>query len=511
MKKSSEDISFLLVLSSLLYILEFSTAIDIINTTQIIKDGDTLVSYGGIFELGFFSPDNSKNRYLGIWYKKIPGRTVVWVANKETPIRSTTCVLKIIEPGFLVILDDSNNTIWSSNTSRVAQTPILQLLDSGNLVLREANDYNPDNFVWQSFDYLTNTFLPGVNLGWNYETGVESYLTSWKSNEDPAPGDFTFHLDPTGYPFKRKEKKNIDIKFDFIDGSGSAMPKLDSVLLEKEEKLLKWKNRSHRRDFELPLFSLSTISKATDNFSIYKKLGQGRYGPVYKGMLEDGQEIAVKRLSKSSMQGLDEFKNEVICIAKLQHRNLVKLLGCCIEGEEKMLIYESMPNKSLDLILFDQTKSMLLDWSKRLQVLNGVARGIMYIHQDSRLRIVHRDLKVSNILLDTDMNPKISDFGIAKSFQENETEDKTSRVVGTYGYMSPEYAVHGQFSMKSEVFSFGVIVLETVSGKRNSGFSSEDQHLNFLGHAWTLYKEGRSFELVDTYLHAQLIYLKCKD
>ncbi|CAA2992531.1 G-type lectin S-receptor-like serine threonine-kinase At4g27290 isoform X1 [Olea europaea subsp. europaea] len=256
----------------------------------------------------------------------------------------------------------------------------------------------------------------------------------------------------------------------------------------------------HNKDFELPLFDLSTVSRATNNFSTNNKLGQGGYGPVYKGVLENGQEIAVKRLPKTSMQGIIEFKNEVICIAKLQHRNLVKLLGYCIQGEEKMLIYEYMPNKSLDFFLFDETRSKLLDWPKRLKVVNGVARGLMYIHQDSQLRIIHRDLKASNILLDTDMKPKISDFGIAKCFQEHETEDKTSRVVGTYGYMSPEYAVHGQFSAKSDVFSFGVLVLEIVSGKRNSGFSREDQHLNLLGHAWTLYKGGRSLELIDPFL-----------
>ncbi|CAA2969620.1 G-type lectin S-receptor-like serine threonine-kinase At4g27290 isoform X1 [Olea europaea subsp. europaea] len=257
---------------------------------------------------------------------------------------------------------------------------------------------------------------------------------------------------------------------------------------------------SHKKDLDLPLFDFNTISKATNNFSIENKLGEGGFGPVYKGTLEEGQEIAVKRLSKTSLQGVDEFKNEVICIAKLQHRNLVRLLGYCIQGEENMLIYEYMPNKSLDFILFDQRKSRFLDRNKRFQIVNGIARGLIYLHQDSRLRIIHRDLKASNILLDNDMSPKISDFGTARSFGGNEVEVKTNRVVGTYDYMSPEYAMHGQFSIKSDVFSFGVLVLEIVSGKRNSGFFGGDQHLNLLGHAWTLYREERSLELIDAYL-----------
>ncbi|KAL8506066.1 hypothetical protein ACS0TY_017068 [Phlomoides rotata] len=251
-------------------------------------------------------------------------------------------------------------------------------------------------------------------------------------------------------------------------------------------------------DLELPLFPLSTITKATDNFSNNNKLGEGGFGPVYKGVLEVGQEIAVKCLARTSHQGVEEFKNEVICIAKLQHRNLVKLLGWCTHGEELMLVYEYVPNKSLDLILFDHVKSTLLDWPTRFNIITSIARGLMYLHQDSRLRVIHRDLKASNILLDSDMNPKISDFGLARTLGGDEIGDKTRRVVGTYGYMSPEYATHGLFSVKSDVFSFGVIVLEVVTGKRNRVFSHNDHHLDLLGHAWILYREGRSSELVDS-------------
>ncbi|XP_022717015.1 G-type lectin S-receptor-like serine/threonine-protein kinase SD1-1 isoform X2 [Durio zibethinus] len=254
----------------------------------------------------------------------------------------------------------------------------------------------------------------------------------------------------------------------------------------------------HKEKMELPLFDFATIVNATDNFSTSNKLGQGGFGHVYKGMLKEGKEIAVKRLSKDSGQGLDEFKNEVTLIVKLQHRNLVKLFGFCIKGDERMLIYEYLPNKSLDYFIFDKTRNKLLDWHRRMHVIDGIARGLLYLHHDSRLRIIHRDLKASNILLDNSMNPKISDFGLARKFGGDQTEDKTRRVVGTYGYMSPEYAFHGCFSMKSDVFSFGVLVLEIITGKRSRGYSDHDH--NLLGHAWRLWIEERPLELIENTL-----------
>ncbi|KAG6755928.1 hypothetical protein POTOM_039336 [Populus tomentosa] len=246
-----------------------------------------------------------------------------------------------------------------------------------------------------------------------------------------------------------------------------------------------------------PLFKLQILETATNNFDISKKLGQGGFGAVYWGKLPDGQEIAVKRLSKTSGQGLEEFMNEVVVISKLQHRNLVRLLGCCVEGEEMMLVYEYLPNKSLDAFLFDSLRKGQLHWERRFDIINGICRGLLYLHRDSRLRIIHRDLKPSNILLDRELNPKISDFGMARIFCGNEDQVNTTRVVGTYGYMSPEYLMKGRFSEKSDVFSFGVLLLEIVSGRKISSFYDNEHSLSLIGFAWKLWNEGDITALVD--------------
>uniref|UniRef100_M1BNV8 Receptor-like serine/threonine-protein kinase n=1 Tax=Solanum tuberosum TaxID=4113 RepID=M1BNV8_SOLTU len=667
-------------------------ATDTISTTHFLKDGDAnITSPDGTFEMGFFSSGSSKNRYVGMWYKSLSVRTVVWVANREAPLTSGSGILKVIEPGRLVLLNDTNKVVWSTNTSTSVQNPIAQLLDSGNLVVKQAGD---DNFLWQSFDHPTDTLLPGMKLGWNFLTHREVYLSSWKTQEDPAPGDYTYHCDPSGYPQNiLKKGSNVVYRSGPWNGlhfSGTRNPRgshlykyeifssktqvyfgyklISSVitrLILNQNGALKlwtwgdhvsdwipqlsipadncdayklcgaygtcnsqdftvcrcldrfvpnnseaWKKRNwsggcvrktelnclqgHRflkyshiklpdtrnswsdvtmtleeckntcskncscmayanpdirnggsgcllwfedlldikvvsdegqdiyirmaasepgrsgrngnykmdhsgnceEEFEIPMFDLSTIMKATNNFSIDRKIGEGGFGPVYKGILE-GREIAVKRLSRTSKQGEGEFKNEVLYVARLQHRNLVKILGCCSDGEEKMLIYEYLPNGSLDSFIFDDTQSKALDWPKRFHIINGIARGLMYLHQDSQLRIIHRDLKANNILLDKDMNPKILDFGLAKICEEDDIGAMTNRVVGTYGYLSPEYALHGKYSVKSDVFSFGILVLEIVSGKSNRKFSHPDHNLNLLGHAWKLYIQGRSIELLD--------------
>ncbi|XP_071732903.1 G-type lectin S-receptor-like serine/threonine-protein kinase At4g27290 isoform X2 [Rutidosis leptorrhynchoides] len=714
---------------------------DTISANQEIKDGETIVSQGEMYEMGFFSPGNSKNRYLGIWYKKISTCTVVWVANRGTPITDKSSIFKVTKEGNLIILSGGGNTVvWSSNSTAASGNALVvevQLLDTGNLVVWDKKKDPNRNLIWQSFDYPGDTYLPGMKFGKNFETGIEWRLTSWKSPDDPAPGVYHYYVEIKGYPqiltwrgedviarfgpwnglgfsgfptdisnaiysvefvnnekdvyYKYELKSSVIMRvvltwegktlvlhwieriqewvvygdasvdscgrfalcgpygscsinthppcscmegfvpknqqqWDASDWSSGCKRKkalncgntdgfrkiaggvkvpdtrksyynvsmslgecemtckrdcsctayasldisnggsgcllwfhelMDTREYDSKQDLYlkmaaselqgqvvhqsgpnKWnmivivfllmslflllpalayasrkmkkgtymKRRGHTRYMfddkktsmrmelldNLQFFNLTEVARATDNFNVSNKIGEGGFGPVYKGVLEDGQEVAVKRLSETSQQGLDEFKNELTCIAKLQHRNLVKLLGYCIHEYELLLIYEYMPNNSLDFSLFDEARSLMLDWPKRFVIINGMARGILYLHQDSRLQIIHRDLKAGNILLDSNMNPKISDFGLARKFVGHDDNAKTKKVVGTYGYISPEYAVHGRFSIKSDVFSFGVLVLEIICGKKNREFTHENHGDNLLGHAWRLYKENKA-------------------
>ncbi|PIM97686.1 Non-specific serine/threonine protein kinase [Handroanthus impetiginosus] len=650
---------------------------NIISSSSFIKDPDTIASRKNIFKLGFFTPENTINRYLGIFYA-FSNETVVWVANRDTPLQDSSNTVTISEDGNLVLIDSKNQTVWSTNVTTSPMNTTVQLQDSGNLILQ---DNATGTIIWESFSYPTDVFLPTMKVFDNITTGKKTLFSSWKNGSDPAVGSFTVGIEAlnipqnfiwkNGRPHWRSGPWNgtifIGIKDMFhpylqlitlvnnyagviyatttnqvtfimqltLKSSGSYVQTMwddqkktwytvwlapetecdvygtcgsfgscntqDSPICSclrgfepvnkeewgrgnwtsgcqrrtqlqcnqsnntggdgflrlpfmkvpdfaerfpsrqedecrnrclrncsciayaydssigcmfwsgslidiqrfanvgydlyirvsaseldshKDKKLFiiipvvaaffcmciftfiarcwiakrKGKKTKDKKVFEagqtfssdpttivlkdesqkfnieeLSIFTFETLANATDQFCANNLLGKGGFGSVYMGKLKNGKEIAVKRLSTIYGQGMEEFMNEVIVISKLQHRNLVKLLGCCEEKEEKMLIYEYMPNKSLDICLFDSThpSRYILDWTKRFNIIEGIGRGLLYLHRDSRLKIIHRDLKPSNVLLDEDWNPKISDFGMARIFGGNQDHANTARVMGT--------------------------------------------------------------------------------
>ncbi|KAE8700647.1 putative skp1 [Hibiscus syriacus] len=663
---------------------------------QELKDSELgyLVSARGTFRLGFFSPGKSNNRYLGMWYNQAEpaDRRAVWVANRNSPLFDKSGILILDEVGGLEILHGAGSSFVLSS-AQTAGNVSATLLDSGNFILKDGSTYR---ILWQSFDYPTDTLLPGMKLGISLKTGHRWSLTSWISDDVPATGSFTLGGDPSGasqlfmtwqgrlywisgdwrnrskhfdfatmlsyesdhdfsytenederyfsfsmeknhtesrytitssgeilerlgaapfgrcdsfrlymnlpvgcirqtepscgshfvepsrlhnasfkgivkfgeysnlslydckancysqcscaafaydnqtascdvwsrgpssesYPDFYKETRQLYLVFVDNQSEGSPIFTIVVVILfgvsipiisvlfaevllrcckaeETEVEMLlnelggNDRNKEGNRNRDLQFFSLETMVHATNNFAATNKLGEGGFGSVYKGKLPSGQEVAVKRLSSNSGQGLTEFRNEAVLIAKLQHTNLVRLEGCCLEREEKMLIYEYMPNKSLDFFLFDPQQKKILNWEKRYKIIEGIGQGLLYLHKYSRLKVIHRDLKASNILLDDDMNPKISDFGMARIFNHPDSEANTGRIVGTYGYMSPEYAMNGIYSTGSDMFSFGVLLLEIVTGRKNNSFHRASGPLSLAAYAWEVWNEGRALELID--------------
>ncbi|KAG2240445.1 hypothetical protein Bca52824_090763 [Brassica carinata] len=388
-------------------------------------------------------------------------------------------------------------------------TPDVSSRDCENCLRQSANDFHSCCaekrgtrilrpvcfFRWELYDYSTASFA--------------NFTVASSSSSPPAP------LPPVAVPQPADDQDNtIDTDRKGISSGVVAAITVPTVvtvfILLVLGVFLCWMRKSKQRtqvesdsDISTPhssQYDFKTIEVATNKFSRSNKLGEGGFGEVYKGTLSNGTEVAVKRLSEKSGQGIKEFKNEAVLVSKLQHRNLVRLLGFCLEGEEKILIYEFVPNKSLDYFLFDPERQSQLDWIQRYKIIEGIARGILYLHQDSQLTIIHRDLKASNILLDANMNPKISDFGLSIIFEMDQTQGNTSKIAGTYAYMSPEYAMQGQFSMKSDIYSFGVLVLEIISGKKKSGLYHMDKTStagNLVNNAWRLWRNVSPLELVD--------------
>ncbi|RDX57754.1 Cysteine-rich receptor-like protein kinase 2, partial [Mucuna pruriens] len=249
-------------------------------------------------------------------------------------------------------------------------------------------------------------------------------------------------------------------------------------------------------------FKYSTLDKATGSFHENNKLGQGGFGTVYKGVLADGREIAIKRLYFNNRHRAADFYNEVNIISSVEHKNLVRLLGCSCSGPESLLVYEFLPNKSLDRFIFDTNKGKELNWEKRYEIIIGTAEGLVYLHENSKTRIIHRDIKASNILLDAKLRAKIADFGLARSFQEDKSHISTA-IAGTLGYMAPEYLAHGQLTEKADVYSFGVLLLEIVTARQNNRSKASEYSDSLVTVAWKHFQAGTAEQLFDPNLEWQ--------
>ncbi|RID57810.1 hypothetical protein BRARA_F01162 [Brassica rapa] len=251
------------------------------------------------------------------------------------------------------------------------------------------------------------------------------------------------------------------------------------------------------------IYKYKEILQATDDFNPHNKIGEGGFGSVYKGHLKDGKIAAIKVLSAESRQGVKEFLTEINVISEIQHENLVKLYGCCVEGNHRILIYNYLENNSLDktLLAGGYTRSGIqFDWRTRAKICIGVAKGLAFLHEEVRPHIIHRDIKASNILLDRDLSPKISDFGLARLMPPNMTHVST-RVAGTIGYLAPEYAVRGQLTRKADIYSFGVLLMEIVSARSNKNTRLPTEYQYLLERAWELYERNELVDLVDAGLN----------
>ncbi|XP_019711194.1 probable LRR receptor-like serine/threonine-protein kinase At1g56130 isoform X2 [Elaeis guineensis] len=326
---------------------------------------------------------------------------------------------------------------------------------------------------------------------------TQGYYGASVSAISVSPHDFTPTV-PNKLPTKSSTKKHTGL----IVGIVAALAGLGLLAIFGTFIWRQKKRRLSMEDEELlgmttraDTFSYAEMRAATDDFRPSNKLGEGGFGPVFKGKLSDGRIVAVKQLSATSHQGKRQFMAEIATISAVQHRNLVKLYGCCIEGDRRLLVYEYLENGSLDQAIFGNS-NLHLDWPKRFEICLGVARGLAYLHEESSVRIVHRDVKASNILLDADLNPKISDFGLAKLYDDKKTHIST-RVAGTIGYLAPEYAMRGHLTEKADVFAFGVVALEILCGRPNSDSSLSGEKVYLLEWAWYLLENKHELEMVD--------------
>ncbi|KAL9380091.1 hypothetical protein Peur_028573 [Populus x canadensis] len=679
-----------------------SLAADTISANSSLSGDQTIVSARKVFELGFFHPGKSSNYYIGMWYHrdKVSEQTIVWVANRETPVSDRFSSELRISGGNLVLFNESKIPIWSTNLSSSRSSSVEAVLgDDGNLVLRDGSNSSVSP-LWQSFDFPADTWLPGAKVGLNKITKRNTLLTSWKSKDNPSPGLFSLELDPNQsrylifwnrskdywssgswngqiFSLVPEMRSNYIYNFSYVNDTkesyftyslynetlisrfvmaaggqiqqqswvestqqwflfwsqpktqcevyaycgafgrcnGNSQPFCNCLRGFNPKKWEDWKSevfsggcerasnlqcgnssvvngKSDRffssNNMKLPAnpqtvaarsaqecestclsnctctayaydgslcsfwfgdlldmqqladdsngntiyirlaasefssskndkgiviggvvgsvvivslfglvlfvflrrrktvktgkavegsliaFAYRDLQNATKNFS--EKLGGGGFGSVFKGVLPDTSVIAVKKL-ESIIQGEKQFRSEVSTIGTIQHVNLVRLRGFCSEGNKKLLVYDYMPNGSLDSHLFSEDSKKVLDWKTRYSIALGTARGLNYLHEKCRDCIIHCDIKPENILLDAQFFPKVADFGLAKLVGRDFSRVLTT-MRGTRGYLAPEWISGVPISAKADVYSYGMMLFEVVSGRRNSE-QSEDGKVKF--------------------------------
>lgn len=273
-----------------------------------------------------------------------------------------------------------------------------------------------------------------------------------------------------------------------------------AVCLDDKQKVVDRINANSARSF-----SFRELAVATKNFRDSHLIGEGGFGKVYKGRFDNGQVIAVKRLNLEGLQGNQEFIIEVLMLSLLHHPNLVTLIGYCAEGDQRLLVYEYMPRGSLSDHLYDiEHDKDVLDWNTRVKIAAGAARGLEHLHCEAKPPVIYRDLKSANILLDVEFNPKLSDFGLAKLGPIGDNTHVSTRVMGTYGYCAPEYALTGKLTLKSDIFSFGVVLLEIITGKKAIDFTKRQGQQSLAAWARPFLKDRRKYiELVDPRLRGR--------
>ncbi|KAF7141462.1 hypothetical protein RHSIM_Rhsim06G0191200 [Rhododendron simsii] len=522
---SNEGFTILLFLSSLFSVSLVSEAADTITTVQFITENETIVSADGGFELGFFSPGSSNNRYLGIWYKKLTTRTVVWLANRETPITDASGVLKVVNPGILVLFNGSGNIVWSSNTSRSVHNPVAQLLESGNFVLRNANDDNPENFLWQSFDYPVHTLLPGMKLGKNLLVGLDRHLSSWKSDDDPAQGDYTFGMNTHGYPqlitdnvttvtyrtgpwnglsfsgTRNLKHNNTIYEFNFVFNREEVyygyellnQSVVSRLVLHHNGILNRWTWVDRTQGW------IIYCSTPTDNCDYYGSCGAYGSCDIANSPMCGCLDKFVPRYPKDWVMG--DWSNGCMRRTPLachKGEGFLKYSRVKLPDTQKSWFNETMTLEECGKMCSENCSCMayanldirgggtgcLLWFGDLIDIIEFSTGG-----QDIYVRMAASELGIHGtnkwLVLSTADEARL-DFAMVYKYW-----------ICVIGYMSPEYAADGLFSVKSDVFSFGVLILEIVSGTRNKGFFHPDHYRNLLGHAWTLHKEDRSIELID--------------